>query len=58
MYATFKSEGPLAYAEVNINEASEVRHWTQHWEVTEADLRRAVAEVGTSVDELRVALGK
>jgi len=44
--------------EVNINDASEVRHWMQHWNVTEAELRRAVAEVGTDVAELRIALGK
>jgi|GEM_PF-2760031 len=44
--------------EVNINDASEVRHWMQHWNVTETELRRAVAEVGTDVAELRIALGK
>lgn len=44
--------------EVNINDASEVRHWMQHWNVTEAELRRAVAEVGTDVADLRIALGK
>ena len=44
--------------EVNINDASEIRRWTQHWNVTESELRRTVAEVGTEVDAVRVALGK
>jgi Protein of unknown function (DUF3606) len=44
--------------EVNINDASEVRHWMQHWNVTEVELRKAVAEVGTDVTEVRIALGK
>jgi len=44
--------------EVNINDTSEVRHWMQHWNVTEVELRKAVAEVGTDVSEVRIALGK
>jgi hypothetical protein len=44
--------------EVNINDASEIRHWIQHWNVTEIELRKVVAEVGTEVDAVRVALGK
>jgi hypothetical protein len=45
-------------SEVNINEASEIRHWMQHWNVSEAELRRAIAEVGPEIDEVRVALGR
>jgi hypothetical protein len=45
-------------SEVNVNEASEIRHWMQHWNVTEAELRRAIAEVGPEVDEVRSALGR
>lgn len=44
--------------EVNINDASEIRRWMQHWNVTEAELRRTIAEVGTEVDAVRIALGK
>ena len=44
--------------EVNINDASEIRRWTQHWNITEAELRKTVAEVGTEVDAVRIALGK
>jgi hypothetical protein len=51
----FQSQGAL---EININDASEVRRWTQHWNVTEAELRKVVAEVGTEVSEVRTALGK
>lgn len=44
--------------EVNINDASEVRRWMQHWNVTEAELRKTIAEVGTEVDAVRIALGR
>ncbi|MDB5764466.1 MAG: hypothetical protein JWQ21_3461 [Herminiimonas sp.] len=44
--------------EVNINDASEIRYWMQHWNVSEVDLRKAVAEVGTEVAAVRIALGK
>lgn len=44
--------------EVNINDASEIRRWMQHWNITEAELRKTVAEVGTDVDAVRTALGK
>lgn len=44
--------------EVNINDASEIRRWIQHWNITEEELRKTVAEVGTEVDAVRIALGK
>jgi hypothetical protein len=44
--------------EVNVNDASEIRRWMQHWNVTETDLRKIIAEVGTDVDAVRIALGK
>jgi len=44
--------------ELDINNPSEVRRWTQHWNVSEADLRKAVAEVGTDIGEVRSMLGK
>jgi hypothetical protein len=51
----FQAQGP---AEININDASEVRRWTQHWNVSEVELRKVVAEVGTELSEVRIALGK
>lgn len=44
--------------EVNVNDASEVRRWMQHWNVTEEELRKTIAEVGPEVDAVRIALGK
>lgn len=58
MSANPKNCSPQANFEVNINDTSEIRHWIQHWNVTEAELRKTVAEVGTEVDAVRVALGK
>jgi hypothetical protein len=49
---------PQAAMEININDASEVRRWTQHWNVSEVELRMAVADVGTGLDDIRTALGK
>lgn len=43
---------------VNINDASDIRYWMQHWNVTETELRKAVADVGTDVAEVRTTLGK
>jgi hypothetical protein len=60
--SSFKTPGPnfqsQAASEININDASEVRRWTQHWNVSEVELRKVVAEVGTEVNEVRTALGK
>jgi hypothetical protein len=44
--------------ELNINDPSDLHHWMEHWEVSERDLRMAVANVGTQVAELRIALGR
>lgn len=43
---------------INVNEAHEVRYWTQRFDVSEEALRKAVAEVGVSVDEVAAHLGK
>ncbi|MGV3743218.1 MAG: DUF3606 domain-containing protein [Burkholderiaceae bacterium] len=45
-------------AELDINDASQLQYWMDQWEVSEHDLRMAVANVGTEVAELRVALGR
>lgn len=44
--------------ELDINDPSEIRRWMQHWNVSEVDLRKAVAEVGTGIAEVRTMLGK
>jgi hypothetical protein len=60
--SSFKTPGAnvqsLTASEININDASEVRRWTQHWNISEVELRKVVAEVGTEVNEVRTALGK
>jgi hypothetical protein len=58
MSANLKNCNPQGDSEVNINDTSEMRHWMQHWNVTEVELRKTVAEVGIEVDAVRVALGK
>ncbi|HEV7618877.1 MAG TPA: DUF3606 domain-containing protein [Burkholderiaceae bacterium] len=58
MSADLKNYNPQGSVELNINDASEIRHWIQHWNVTETELRKIVAEVGTEVDAVRTALGK
>lgn len=45
-------------AEVDINDPDQMQYWMQQWEVSERDLRMAVANVGTEVAELRIALGR
>lgn len=44
--------------ELDINDPSQIQYWMQQWEVSEHDLRMAVADVGTQVAELRVALSR
>lgn len=43
---------------ININEAHEVRYWTQRFGVSEDDLRKAVAAVGVSAEAVAQHLGK
>ena len=45
-------------ARINVNEAHEVRYWTGRLGVSEADLRKAVAEVGVSALKVAEHLGK
>jgi hypothetical protein len=45
-------------AELDINDASQLQYWMQQWDVSERDLRMAVANVGSQMAELRVALGR
>ena len=43
---------------INVNEAHEVRYWTQTLGVTEQQLRSAIAAAGVEVKEVRNYLGK
>ena len=44
------NRGPQDRSRVNVNEPWELRYWTQHFGVTEAQLRAAVSAVGVSRD--------
>ncbi|WP_315136293.1 DUF3606 domain-containing protein [Achromobacter marplatensis] len=45
-------------ARINLNEAHEVRYWTQRFGVSEAQLREAVKAVGVSADAVKKHQGK
>ncbi len=50
--------GPQDRSRINVNEAHELRYWTQALGVTEAQLREAVKAVGPSAAAVREHLGK
>ncbi|CAB3852128.1 hypothetical protein LMG26686_02016 [Achromobacter mucicolens] len=50
--------GPQDRSRINVNEAHELRYWTQALDVTEAQLREAVKAVGPSATAVREHLGK
>jgi hypothetical protein len=43
---------------INLNEDYEVRYWTNHLGITEAQLRFLIRDVGDSVSAVRAALTK
>jgi hypothetical protein len=43
---------------IDLHDRNEVRHWTQSLGVSEEELKRAVAQVGTSAQKVREHLGK
>ncbi len=43
---------------IDINEPQEIQYWTQQLDVTEIDLRKAVADVGVSARQVAEQLGK
>ncbi|MGJ7528089.1 DUF3606 domain-containing protein [Variovorax sp. GB1P17] len=49
---------PQDAARINVNEAHEVRYWTQTLEVSEQQLRSAIAAAGVEVTDVRTYLGK
>jgi hypothetical protein len=52
------NRGAQDRARINLNEAHEVKYWTQKWSVTAEELKRAVARVGTSAAAVAKQLGK
>ncbi|MEP6720503.1 MAG: DUF3606 domain-containing protein [Variovorax sp.] len=54
----FASTGAQDRSRIDINEPHEIRYWTQYLDVSEADLRKAVAEVGVSAQTIAEHLGK
>ncbi|MDM0038606.1 DUF3606 domain-containing protein [Variovorax sp. J22G21] len=54
----FANTGAQDRSRIDINEPHEIRYWTQHLDVSEADLRKAVAEVGVSAQTIAEHLGK
>lgn len=58
MVDDLNNPGAQDRSRINVNEAHEVRYWTQRFGVTEEALRKAVAEVGESVEKVAEQLGK
>ena len=46
------------FAKINLHKPEEIRYWTKLLQVTERQLRDAVAAVGVQVKEVRRYLGK
>ncbi|WP_371435065.1 DUF3606 domain-containing protein [Polaromonas sp.] len=53
-----EESGAQAGSRINVNEPHEVRYWTQHLDVSERELRKAVADVGVSARQVAEQLGK
>lgn len=53
-----KVHSGLDRSRVDLNRPDEVAYWTERLEVDEADLRRAVADVGDQAQALREHLGR
>ena len=45
-------KGPQDSSRVNVNESYELQYWTERFNVSTDELKKAVAEVGTSVAAL------
>jgi hypothetical protein len=50
--------GPQDRSRVNVHEDWEVKHWTAHFECTEAQLKAAVKAVGVMVKDVEAYLKK
>jgi hypothetical protein len=49
-------KGPQDSSRVNVHEPHELRYWTKRFGVTEEQLKKAVAKVGTSVKSVESEL--
>lgn len=58
MTDNLSNRGPQDRARINMNEAHEVRYWTQQLGVSEAQLQEAVKAVGVSAEAVKKHLGK
>jgi hypothetical protein len=52
------NRGPADRARINLSEQHEINYWTMALGVPEDELRRLVAEAGTSAEAVRDALAK
>ncbi len=50
--------GTALHAEVDIKDPAAIERWTEHWCISEVELRKAIAEVGTNATDLSIILGK
>jgi hypothetical protein len=50
------NRGPADRTRVNVNEDYEARYWAAKWNVTEDELRAAVARVGVMAEDVERAL--
>lgn len=53
-----KDRGPADRTRINVHEAHELRYWSKALDVTEEQLRAAVAQVGVMVDAVRIHLDR
>ena len=52
------SRGPPDALRINVNEDQELRYWTKALNVSEAEIRAAVAAAGVMANDVRAYLGK
>lgn len=45
-------------SQIDVNEPHEVRYWMERFGVSEETLRKAIADVGVSADQVAVHLGR
>jgi len=50
--------GPPDPSRINVNQPWELRYWSETFNVSEDELRRAVQSAGVMVDDVRRHLGK
>lgn len=50
--------GPADSSRINVDQAWELRYWSEELGVSEEELRRAVASVGPMANDVRRHLGK